>query len=52
MEEGKIYDRGHSNANNDPQWGTGKTWYSSVKNKITVTTYRCKICGYLESYAK
>lgn len=34
-------------------WGTGvNKLTASIKNRRDATTYRCKNCGYLESYAK
>lgn len=36
-----------------PFWGTKiRTIVGGLENPHEVTTYRCKSCGYLESYAK
>ncbi len=34
------------------KWGKGINWVGNMKNGLDVITYRCKKCGYLESYAK
>jgi len=56
MEEGVVADRGHYDAAEYPEWGTKIEQklirpMSKVINKKYVSTYRCKKCGFLESYA-
>jgi Domain of unknown function (DUF6487) len=58
MELGVILD--NSDGRVDPQkWARGnpdKSWLGGLKIKkgqfSVVDTYRCKVCGYLKSYAK
>ena len=51
MEEGVLGDMGHGVV--QQQWGTKITWGGlKLENRKAVKTYRCKSCGYLESYAK
>ena len=33
------------------KWGIKITWIGNMKDGKDVITYRCKSCGYLESYA-
>jgi hypothetical protein len=43
------------NVPQNEMWGKGiKPGFllNSVEREIPITTYRCKKCGYLESYAK
>ncbi|MEN9389425.1 MAG: hypothetical protein RLY61_509 [Candidatus Parcubacteria bacterium] len=52
MEEGKTKSRGGYARFNI--WGQGGTsfWGTFKKNIKEITSYRCKSCGYLESYAE
>lgn len=34
------------------KWGKEVNWRGMVKDGLTVKTFKCKTCGYLESYAK
>lgn len=35
------------------KWGTEiDRFWGTIENKKSVTSYRCKSCGFLESYAK
>ena len=54
MEEALIADRGHGSFSIKQQWGSNLQLggFAGVKNRRDVKTYRCKNCGYLESYAK
>ena len=55
MESGLIADKGHMDAHMTNQiWGTKIKGFlkGDVENRRNVTVYRCKNCGYLESYAK
>ena len=58
MEEGFILDYGDSGAVHSPKWQPGepkKSFWTGVKQnkgeQLQVSTYRCKRCGFLESYA-
>lgn len=59
MERGFILDNTHG-GKVVSQWVAGEPeesfWVGGVKTKnrtlLSVTTYRCTACGYLESYAK
>lgn len=33
-------------------FSTGMTWYGGYKNAKELISYRCKQCGFIESYAK
>lgn len=35
-----------------PQWATNISFWTGLKNARNVISYRCKQCGFLESYAK
>lgn len=48
MEEGVIPD---GTTKMKSKWGT-KITFMGLENKHEVITFRCKSCGYLESYAK
>ena len=57
MEQGYVLDEGYGNRTVG-QWVAGEPERSiwtglkfRGKTKLDVTTYRCKRCGYLESYA-
>jgi hypothetical protein len=57
MEQGYVLDQAHG-AVRLPQWVAGEPQYSWLrslklwgKEKLDVATYRCRRCGYLESYA-
>ena len=55
MEEGFVADRSTSfNIAQSQYWGTGTSMLEmgKLKDQKIVTTYRCKSCGFLESYAK
>lgn len=55
MEEGLITDKGHLDADMTSQiWGTKikGLFKTNVENSKNVIVYRCKNCGYLESYTK
>jgi hypothetical protein len=50
MEEGILKPKGGAPT---LEWGSNVNWTGvGVKNATDVTTYKCKNCGYLESYAK
>jgi predicted nucleic-acid-binding Zn-ribbon protein len=54
FEEGFVADKySQTGAISKPQWGT-KTMlgFIGLKSAHKVKTYRCKSCGYLESYAE
>ena len=58
MEPGFTIDQGYG-TNAVPKWVTGvprKSIWTGLKlrglRQIDVTTYRCRQCGYLESYAE
>lgn len=40
------------NGSPEEVWGSKISLLGGVEDKILVDTYRCKKCGYLESYAK
>lgn len=50
MEKGFV--KGMAGIDHKEQWGKGVDWKNWVKEGINVETYRCKNCGFLESYAK
>jgi hypothetical protein len=57
MEQGFMIDQGYG-TNAVPKWGAGvprKSIWTGLKlrglRQIDITTYRCRQCGYLESYA-
>ena len=57
MERGFIIDEGYGKRT-VPRWVLGEAEVSAWtglkirgKDKLDVTTYRCRRCGYLESYA-
>ena len=54
MEEGVIFDRGHLNVLSTQKFGTGikGMLFRKIENEKNILSYRCKSCGYLESYAK
>ncbi len=56
MEGGVIADTSPSSVLKAERWGTNISGLSiagkGLKNARDVYTYRCKACGYLESYAK
>jgi hypothetical protein len=59
MEEGLILDRGHSDYLKPATWVKGpvepSVWRGlKIKGlpQIPLRTFRCTVCGYLESYAK
>jgi hypothetical protein len=58
MEPGYIVDEGHGGSREVAKWIGGQPERSiwtglktRGKDKLEVTTYRCRRCGYLESYA-
>jgi hypothetical protein len=58
MEEGITLDHGHFNALSVQEWLEGPPersfWFglkTKGKEKLSIHTYRCPRCGYLESYA-
>lgn len=58
MEEGFVLDQGDSGAVHVPIWQRGepkKSFWTGVKQdkeqQVRVSTYRCRRCGFLESYA-
>lgn len=58
MEEGFIKDQGHGVVYSS-KWVEGQPeksfWLGTKtrgKKQVHVETYRCKVCGYLESYAR
>jgi hypothetical protein len=58
MEPGYLVDQGHGGAMAVPKWVAGlpkKSIWTGLKlrglDQIEVATYRCRRCGYLESYA-
>lgn len=55
MEKGLIADQGYLIAIKS-SWGSelrmGGILNFGLENKKEITTFRCKSCGYLESYAK
>lgn len=59
MNPGFLIDRGDSDRKHVAQWVDGvpeKSFWTGIAIKkrlvLTVTTYRCLGCGYLESYAR
>lgn len=53
MEEGLIVDKTTDLSIPGKQnWGKGIKFVWGIENRKDVITYRCKKCGYLESYAK
>ena len=52
MEEGFIVDKAHLGVGTKPMWATNIKFFGGPQNKHNVVSYRCKSCGYLESYAK
>jgi uncharacterized Zn finger protein len=59
MEEGFIKDEGQSGAVYTSKWVEGQpeeSFWTVTKTRgkhvVQVITYRCALCGYLESYAK
>ena len=58
MEQGFLIDVGHGKTA-VPKWAAGEAdssfWSSGLKlrgkDQLPVTTFRCRQCGYLESYA-
>ena len=59
LERGFMIDREHMSFEGEAKWASGEPrrhilrWSSveSSERKLSVTTYRCTKCGYLESYA-
>jgi hypothetical protein len=58
MEAGFIVDHGHYDAKRVETWVEGKPQKSfwtglqvNDRQQLSVTTYRCEACGYLEAYA-
>ena len=57
MEEGFAVDHGHG-AYHVPKWQKGapdKRWWGlkvAKKQLLTIASFRCTRCGYLEQYAK
>jgi len=52
MEKGFIGDKETMSRESRQNWGTGiNALGSGLDNPYPVTTFRCKDCGYLESYA-
>ena len=59
MGPGFLIDRGESNRKHLTQWVEGtprKSFWSGISTSkavvLSVSTYRCMTCGYLESYAR
>ena len=59
FEPGLLLDRGSANAFSLPQWVAGLPENSfrerlkmAERARLTVTTFRCQGCGFLESYAR
>jgi hypothetical protein len=58
MEEGFVLELGHGNTQKGSEWVEGppdRRWYglrTKGKRKLPVTTWRCKRCGFLESWAE
>lgn len=56
METGVTLDAYDVGMYNQSKWSEGMTKTLGIfvghKGEKQITTYRCKICGYLESYAK
>lgn len=55
MEEGMLVDMQGTGIAGKQSWGTSLKWggmLAGVNNSHDVKTYKCKSCGYLESYAK
>lgn len=58
MDEGFIVDEGHGHkyASNWVEGPPEKSFWQGIKTrgkkKVQVKAFRCKVCGYLESYAK
>lgn len=52
MELGIIADRSGSYDKEAAQWAKGKYLGWFLKDAQNIKSYRCKKCGYLESYAK
>ena len=58
MEPGLLLDKGHYNSLNTAEWLEGEREESiwtglktKGKERLSVRTFRCPKCGYLESYA-
>ncbi len=52
FEEGIIADSGEKYGKRVSEWGTKLSFFTMVlDNSKDTRTYRCKSCGYLESYA-
>jgi hypothetical protein len=58
MEQGFLIDVGHGGGRALPKWAAGepeKSIWTGIKlrgkEQLDVSTYRCRRCGYLESYA-
>ena len=59
MEEGYLLETKHGNSRDQTKWVEGepeRSFFLGLKLKghavLTVETFRCKRCGFLESYAK
>ena len=58
MEPGYMIDEGHGGHRKVESWVAGapeKSFWTGLKvrgkSRLAITTYRCRRCGYLESYA-
>jgi hypothetical protein len=57
MEEGYVLDRNHGSSGSPSSWIEGapeRAWYglkTKGRDVLSVRTFRCTRCGYLESYA-
>jgi hypothetical protein len=59
MEEGFLLDKGHMNVASTAEWLEGapeSSFWTGLKTRdrerLSVRTFRCTGCGYLESYAR
>jgi predicted nucleic-acid-binding Zn-ribbon protein len=53
MEKGVFADRGYySMIMGSLLWGSALSFLGGLKNKRNVTAYRCKNCGFIESYTE
>jgi len=59
LEAGYVIDKGDYGMRSVPEWAAGDPvtgfWSAGLrlsgKSRLPITTYRCRRCGYLESYA-
>ena len=53
IEEGMVADKSYGPFMDKPEWGK-KIFFlgTALEDAKDVKTFRCKACGYLESYAK